>query len=251
MSLEWKRGRVLAIGPTGNSPRPSIFIPATPGCWAESLGADLSLPPASAQSCLRGRCLYLCSLPVGVQLGTGAKGEQNVFLPGVPPSPAPSAFQEVSQHEKVFLHVIHHPTLSQENDCNLSFLAAGEPSSCFGWKRSGGFDCQPGSGNVCRPSGPGCCSSSSFLFPPGKLLDRGRSRLGNKSGCMEVSDRGSSTVGRKHGSKTPGARVFGVCNSPSWVQVSLGSDVFTLCDTECFLYLQNVYQTHSGFAPLI
>ena len=90
-----------------------------------------------------------------------------------------------------------------------------------------------------------------FFFHLEKVLDRGRSRLGNKSGCMEVSDRGSSTVRRKHGSKTPGARVFGVCNSPSWVQVSLGLDVFTLCDIECFLYLQNVYQTHSGFAPLI
>lgn len=31
------------------------FIPATPGSWAEYLGADLLLPPASARFCLRGR----------------------------------------------------------------------------------------------------------------------------------------------------------------------------------------------------
>ena len=40
-----QRGKALVTGPTGNSPRPSIFIPATPGCWAESLRADLLLPP--------------------------------------------------------------------------------------------------------------------------------------------------------------------------------------------------------------
>ena len=92
-----------------------------------------------------------------------------------------------------------------------------------------------------------------FFFHLEKLLDRGRSRLDNKSGCVEISDRGSPTVGRKHRSKTPGEieSQFGVWNSPSCVQVSLSSDVFKLCDTVCFLYLQNVYQTHSGFVPLI
>ena len=192
--------------------------------------------------------------PCGCVAGNRGQSEQNVFPPRVPASPAPSACQEVSQHEKVFLRAIHHPTLSQENDCNLSSLAAAETPFCFGWKRSGGFGCQPGSGDpTADPVGLAAPVLLAFFFHLEKLLDWGWSRLDNKSGCVEVSDRGSPTVGRKHGSKTPGEieSQFGVWNSPSWVQVSLSLDIFKLCDTECFLYLQNVYQTHSCFAPLI
>lgn len=131
---------------------------------------------------------------------------------------------------------------------NLSFLAVGNPAPALAGKRSGGFDCQPGSRTSADPVGLAAPVLLAFFFHLEELLDRGQSRLDNKSGCVEVSE-GSPTVGRKHGLKTPGEieSQFEILKfSKLGSSLTFISDVFKLCDTECFLYLQNVYQTHSG-----
>lgn len=61
-----------------------------------------------------------------------------------------------------------------------------------------------GPGTSADPVGLAAPVLLAFFFHLEELLDRGQSRLDNKSGCVEVSDRGSPTVGRKHGLKTPG-----------------------------------------------
>lgn len=78
-SPEWKRSRVLAIGPTGNSPRPSIFIPATPGCWAESLGADLSLPPCLCPILPKGSLSIPVQPPCGCAAGNWGQRRAECF----------------------------------------------------------------------------------------------------------------------------------------------------------------------------
>lgn len=56
--------------------------------------------------------------------------EENGLPPSESAAPAPSSCQEVSQSEKrLFVHVIDHSTLLQENDCNLSNLAEENPPS--------------------------------------------------------------------------------------------------------------------------
>lgn len=61
-----------------------------------------------------------------------------------------------------------------------------------------------GPGTSADPVGLAAPVLLAFFFHLEELLGRGQSRLDNKSGYVEVSDRGSPTVGRKHGSKTPG-----------------------------------------------
>lgn len=103
-----------------------------------------------------------------------------------------------------------------------------------------------GPGTSADPVGLAAPVLLAFFFHLEKLLDWGWSRLDNKSGCVEVSDRGSPTVRRKHRSKTPGEveSQFGVWNSPSWVQVSLGLDIFKLCDTFCRMCIKLTPASH-------
>lgn len=71
-------------------------------------------------------------------------------------TPAPSSCREVSQSEKrLFVHVIDHFTLSQENDCNLSILAALEPPLTWleaAWR----FRMPARAGEMFAHGGPGC-----------------------------------------------------------------------------------------------